>query len=165
MSNRIITLSYRKVIDAESAQPWEKMVFEDSYQEFRMQFQYFNQRKKYNSFAALMAENPGAGALHFLVSAAVTGYIRQLNGSVPDILCNSGKRFLTFSSFRFEIINSDMSDIKKHQVAIHFFSQPLQWHETIGSYLLVSDVGQNGEELQTDLFQFVPFLNIHTLKK
>src|SRR5687768_15679715 len=163
MSNRIITLSYRKIIDAESAQPWEKMVFEDSYQEFRMQFQYFNQQKKYNSFAALIAENPGAGALHFLVSAAVTGYIRQLNGSVPDILNNSGKRFLTFSDFRFEIINSDMNDIKKHQVAIHFFSQPLQWHETIGYYLLVSDPGQNGEELQTQLFQFVPFLSIHTL--
>lgn len=164
MNHRIITLSYRKVIDADSQHPWEKMVFEDSYQEFRMQFQNFNLQKKYASFAELMMENPGAEAMHFLVSASITGYIRQLNGSVPDILNNSGKRFLKFHNFRFEIINSSMTDQSKHSVAISFYSQPLIWHDTIGNYLLVSDAEQEGEERLTQLFRLTNFLSIHTLK-
>ena len=48
MPNRTITLCYRKVIDASAAKPWEKLVFEDSYTEFKMQAQLYNQEKKYS---------------------------------------------------------------------------------------------------------------------
>jgi hypothetical protein len=164
MPNRTITLCYRKVIDASAAKPWEKLVFEDSYTEFKMQAQLYNQEKKYSSFAELRQQVPGADQLHFLVSAAVIGYIKQLNETIPDILNNLGKQFLRFTKFQFEIINSDLQDKSKHQMAINFYSEPLCWHETIGNFLLVSDKPAEAGEVQTNLFQLQSYMNIHSLQ-
>ncbi|WP_133272963.1 hypothetical protein [Hymenobacter radiodurans] len=144
MSNRTITLCYRKIMDANASRPWQKMVFDDTYTEFRMQAQLFNQEQKYRSFGELLHYAPGANQLHFLVSAAVRGYVQQLNGLVPDVLDNLGRHFLKFSKFQFEIINSDLLDKARHQVAINFYSDPLVWHDTIGTQLLVSEAAGAG---------------------
>lgn len=45
MANRTITLYYRKIIDATATKPRDKLVFEDSYTEFKMQAQLYNQEK------------------------------------------------------------------------------------------------------------------------
>jgi hypothetical protein len=165
MASHIITLCYRKLIDVHTTSVWEKFVFEDTYAEFRMQAQYFNQKKKYHTFAELVQQVPGAEKLHFLVSAAISGYIRQLNETIPDVLNNLGKHFLTFNTFQFEIINSDIQDIKKHQVAINFYSLPLIWHDTIGNYLLLSEkINQTGNVVFTHLFQLQPYVSIYSLQ-
>ncbi|MCC9136101.1 hypothetical protein ACFSKU_16640 [Pontibacter silvestris] len=164
MLPRTITLCYRKVIDATSTKPWEKLVFEDSYMEFKMQAQLYNQNQKYHSFAELLQMVPGASQLHFLVSAAVIGYLQQLNETVPDIVNNLGKHFLKFNQYQFEIINSDLQDKSKHQIAFNFYSEPLLWHDTVGNYLLVSAKSQvAAEEVITNLFQLQPYVNIHSL--
>ncbi|MGV3538263.1 MAG: hypothetical protein ACO1OQ_00540 [Rufibacter sp.] len=164
MPQQTITLCYRKIIDAHSSKPWEKMVFEDSYSEFRMQAQLFDQRQAYPSFSELLAQVKGADQLHFLVSSAVMGYVRQLNGIIPDIINNLGRHFLPFTNFRFEIINSNVFDQTRHQVAINFYSEPLVWHSTIGDYLLISN-GQPTQdgELLTHLLQLQPYLSIHSI--
>lgn len=165
MSSRIIKLSYRKIINSNNQQPWEKLVFEDSYREFLMQSQLYNQEKRYNTFSELMLHVPSADKLHFLVSSSVIGYLRQLNDMVPDILNNSGKHFLRFTNFRFEIINSDIRNKDAHQVAIIFYSEPLIWHDTIGNYFLVSPhIDSNKDELLTDVFQLQPMLSVYSLK-
>jgi hypothetical protein len=163
MGQRTITLCYRKIIDAQATRPWEKMVFEDTYTEFRMQAQLHNQEKRYRTFAELLHHVPGADQLHFLVSSAAMGYLRQLNDLIPDIINNLGRHFLKFTKFQFEIINSDLQDISKHQVAISFYSDPVVWHDTIGQYLLVSDGKETEGEVLTHLFQLQPFLSIHSL--
>ncbi|MXV51021.1 hypothetical protein GS399_08555 [Pedobacter sp. HMF7647] len=165
MDRQIITLCYRKIIDINSNGALEKMVFEDSYTEFKMQFQYFNQDNKHQTFAGLLHYNPGAEKLHFLVSGAVTAYVRQLNGKMPDILNTLGKQFLKFNAFRFELINSDIHDIKKHQVALNFYSESLIWHHTIGQQLLVSCTKQHSDAYHTEMFALQPFLSINTLKE
>lgn len=86
MAKKIIRLLYRKVIDANAQKAWEQHVFNDSYAEFLLQAQFYNQEKKYNTFAELLTHVPDAEKLHFLVSPAITGYLKQLNGKVPDIL-------------------------------------------------------------------------------
>lgn len=164
MNERTITLCYRKLIDSNAGKPWEKLVFEDTYTEFRMQAQLYNQEKRYRTFGELLHYAPGADKLHFLVSAAAVGYLQQLNGLVPDILNNLGKHFLKFSKFQFEIINSDLLEKNKHQVAINFYSEPLVWHETIGTYLLVSEQLEASTETLTNLFQLQPYLAIHSLQ-
>ncbi|MDQ3290069.1 MAG: hypothetical protein M3Q05_02145 [Bacteroidota bacterium] len=164
MANRIISLCYRKIIDSGSVKPWDKLVFEDSYTEFKMQAQLFNQEKKYRTFAELLQHAPGAEKLHFLVSAAVMGYLQQLNEIVPDIINNLGKHFLHFNQFQFEIINSDLLDKSKHQVAVNFYSEPLIWHDTIGNYLLVSSQKEESGQALTHLFQMQPYLSIYSLK-
>lgn len=163
MINRTIILCYRKVVNVHSTKPWDKLVFEDSYSEFKMQSQLYNQEGKYRTFAELQQHVSGTEQLHFLVSAAVIGYLRQLNDTIPDIVNNLGKHFLKFSKYQFEIINSDLQDITKHQVAFNFYSEPLTWHDTIGNFLLVSEKSTTVGEIFTNLFQLQPYLNIHSL--
>lgn len=168
MPKNIIRLCYRKIIDASATNAWDKLVFDDSYTEFLMQAQYFNQEKKYNSFAGLISNVAGAEKLHLLVSASVTGYLKQLNGLVPDILNNQGKLFLPFKNYMFEIIHSDILNKSKHQVAINFYTEPLVWHSTIGNLLLVSphcaNTG-NRAEISTEMFALKPFVSICSINE
>jgi hypothetical protein len=131
-----------------------------------MQSQLYNQERKYNSFAEIVHHVPAAEKLHFLVSAAVTGYVQQLKGIIPGVLDNLGRHFLSFDNYRFEIINSDIKNKSQHTVAINFISQPMTWHYTIGNYMLVSETGQSNTEdgELTHLVEMQPFLNIHSLK-
>jgi hypothetical protein len=165
MQKGTIRLCYRKVIDAQSAKPWEKLVFEDSYAEFLMQSQLYNHEKKYSTFSDIITHVPAAERLHFLVSAAVIGYLQQLQGRVPDLVNNLGRLFLPFNNYRFEIINSDINDRTKHRVAINFYTDHLVWHDTINNQLLLSVPGntENGEVL-TELFTLPPFVSIYSLK-
>lgn len=148
---RIIRLVYRKIIDVEAKTPWEKYVFDDAYAEFLIQSQLF--------------ETPDADKLNFLVSAAVVGYLKQLQGKVPDVMNNNGQLFLPFSNFKFEIINGDIKDKAKHKIAINFMSEPLIWHDTIGNNLLVSLDKNEEKEILTELFSIQPFLSIYSLKE
>jgi len=167
MSKRVIRFCYRKIVDTSSDKQWDKYVFESSYKEFLMQSQFYNQEKKYNKFSELINNIPSSEKLHFLVSTAVIGYLKQLNGVVPDITNNLGKQFLKFSNFQFEIIESDIKNKQIHRVAINFYSDPMAWHDTIDNFLLVSE--GNGEkkedEILTHLLQLQPFLSIYSLKE
>ncbi len=166
MEQRIIRFCYRKIIDSSSQKIWDKYVFDSTYTEFLLQAQFYNQQKKYTTFGELIQHVPNAEKLHFLVSASITGYLRQLNETVPDIVNNLGRQFLSFKNYNFEIINSDIKNKNDHQVAINFFSEPLLWHDTIGDYLLVSDskkdINENGRN--TDMVKMQPFLSIYSLK-
>jgi hypothetical protein len=165
MQPSIIRLCYRKIIDIQSTKLWDKLVFEDTYNEFLLQSQLYNQEKKYTSFGDIITHVPAAERLHFLVSAAVIGYLQQLQGRVPDLVNSLGRLFLPFNNFRFEIINSDIKDRSKHQVAINFFTDHLLWHSTVNNQLLLSVPGntENGETL-TELFTIPPFVSIYSLK-
>ena len=166
MKKRIVRLCYRKIIDTASQKAWDKLVFESTYAEFLMQAQFYDQEKKYNSFAELLIHVPAAEKLHFLVSAAVTGYMRQLNEIVPDILNNLGKHFLRFNEYRFEIVNSDVKNKLAHQVSIFFFSEPLIWHDNVGDWMLISPAAvASGETVQTDMVRIQPFLSIYSIKE
>jgi hypothetical protein len=166
MPDRLITLCYRKIIDATATRSWDQLVWNDSYAEFRLQAQNFNPGNQYRSFGEILHFVPGAERLHFLVSGAVTGYVQQLNERLPDITDNLGRQFLRFKRFHFELINSDLQDKSKHQVAVNFVSEPLRWHDTVGAYLVVSEtsaaVGAGGEIL-THLVQIQPFISIYSI--
>lgn len=166
-SKKIIRLCYRKVIDTSSQKDWDKLVFESTYKEFLMQAQFYNQEKKYNSFAEIILNVPAAEKLHFLVSASIVGYLQQLKGKMPGILNTLGKHFLEFKNYRFEIINSDIKNKNNHKVAINFFSEPLIWLDKIGDRLLLSQLnGQKNEDgILTDMVQLQPFLSIYSLKE
>ena len=167
MHKKIIRLCYRKIIDAGSQQVWDKYVFEGSYTEFLLQSQFYNQEKKYTNFSELLLNVKGADKLHFLVSAAVTGYLQQLGGKIPDIADNLGKQFLVFKNYRFEIIESDIKKKAAHRVAVNFFSESLCWHDTINNSLLVSPANdeQTTDGILTHLLPLQPFLSIYSLKE
>lgn len=167
MSKKIIRLCYRKVIDASAKQVWDRYVFDASYAEFLMQAQFYNQEKKYTRFSELLLHAPNADKLHFLVSAAVVGYLQQLNDTMPDISNNLGSLCIPFKNFRFEIIESDIRKKDSHRVAINFFSEPLIWHSTIGTALLVSkaDDPEGPHGVLTHQLPVHPFLSIYSIKE
>lgn len=167
MQKRIIRLLYRKIIDASSEQVWDKYLFDATYTEFLMQSQFYNQEKKYNTYAELKNNVPDAEKLNFLVSASVIGYLKQLNETVPDILNHVGKHFLRFENYKFEIIDSDINKREKHRIAIEFVSKPLLWHDTIGSQLIVShpDAENITDGVLTETFSLQPYLSIYSIKE
>lgn len=159
-----IKICYRKIIDAQSSSAWEKYVFEDTYNEFLMQFQFYNADKKYLTFSQLINENKNAEKLHFLTGAAVTGYVNQLAGKIPDVQNTLGKIFLPFHNFRFEIIESHISDKSKHKVAVNFYSDEITWIDTIGDSMLLSLAGEIGEEeMPTETMKLQPFVSIFSI--
>ncbi|MNK08667.1 hypothetical protein D3C87_266100 [compost metagenome] len=165
---RKITLCYRKIISVNSVNTWERLVFTDSFTEFKMQSQYYNQNGKYNTFAELRHHVPNSDQLHFLVSGAVMGYIRQLDDIVPDVTNNLGLHFLKFNQIRFEIINSDLRNIDKHVVAINFYSEELQHIDQIGDYLLTAKINSSNNENEpvlTDMFAITPYLTIYSIQQ
>lgn len=166
MDQRIIRFCYRKIIDASSEKSWEKLIFESSYEEYKMQQQLFNIEKKYNSFAELLLHVPGAERLHFLVSSAVTSYVRQLNGTVPDITNTLGKLCLKFKEYRFEIINSTHYNKDLHMVAVNFYSESVLWHTSFVNHLLIStgEISKQDGTL-TQIIELRPFLSIYSLKE
>lgn len=135
---RVITIAYRKMISAGSQKAWDKIVFEDTYTEFRMQAQYFTSGLVITRFDELMKAKPAAEKLHFLVSTAASGYVKQLNGIIPELADSFGTPCLSFEKYRFEIIQSDVHDKSLHHVAIWFYSNPMIWLDTIGTQLLVT---------------------------
>lgn len=158
--NKTIRFCYRKIIDINASKAWERLVFEDSYTEFKMQGQRFNVAGV-NSFGDMLVKNAAAEQLHFLVSGAALGYVQQLNGKIPDVYNTLGRQFLPFINFRFEIIHSDIKDVSKHAVAINFFSGPVNWIDTIGGTMLVNISNEKeNNELLTHMLTLKPYLSI-----
>ncbi len=169
MAKGTIRLCYKKIIDVIAQKQWEKYVFEDTYREFFMQSQFYNQEGKYHTFHELVANVPGADKLHYLVSTAAINYIRQLNDLIPDITNAHQKLCLPFKNFRFEIIESHAQRKEEHKVAIYFYSEPITWIETIDNHLLIAYGNQkeainNSEEIQTDLVALQAYLSISSFQ-
>ncbi len=163
MDKRTIVFSYRKIMDHGHKGPWERLVIEQAYQEFRMQAQFYNRKNNDTSYAELLRTVPEAEKLPYLVSGAILGYLTQLNERIPDIINNQGKTFLTFKKFSFEIITAHTQQKTPFKIAINFFSEPLTWLETIGNYMLVGEAGWNEYPMHTNLVAIQPYLSIHAI--
>lgn len=164
--SKTIQFCYRKIIDASAAKAWERLVHEDSYTEFKMQAQRFNEGNKSRTFSELLQNNSSAEQLHFLVSGAIVPYIKCLDEKIPGVQNVLGKQFLPFKNFRFEIINSDIADASKHVVAINFFSEPVIWFDSVGDKMIISlnTEAVNGEWL-TETLTLQPYLSIYSIKQ
>ena len=161
----LIRFSYTKRIDASATKAWDKVVFEETYQEFFMQAQFFNQSTTYLTFQELIDNVPGADRLHYLTSRVAMGYLQQLNQTIPDVVNALGKSCVPFTQFKFEILASHMEQKEAHKIAIHFYSDPITWIDTIGDQMLIAygdqrQALQTGSDVSTDLIALQPKLTI-----
>ena len=164
MSNWNVRIVYRKIIGANDPGAWEQLVSADTYQELLLQVQNFDREGAYPAYATLLYHVPAAKKLDFLVSMAITGYMQQLNGLIPDVKNALGKRFLPFHDYRFEIIHSNTRDRTVHTVAVNFYSDWIRWLDTVGDQLVLSVKEENGEVL-TELLPLRPFISIYAVKE
>jgi hypothetical protein len=170
MAKGLIKLSYRKIIDATSTSLWDKHVFADTHREFYMQAQFFDQQNKYSTFREILENVPKADQMHYLVSTAAVGYIRQLNERIPDVVNASGKLAIPFKNFRFEIIQSHRKNKDQHKVAIYFYSETLTWIDSIDHHLVFAigdkfDALNKGQEIETDMLLLKPGLSVCSYQK
>ena len=161
----LIRLSYRKLIDASSRKPWDQTVFEETFQEFFMQAQLYNQARNYQTFQELLDHVPAADQLHYLTSRVAMSYLKQLNQTIPDVLNASGIMSLPFSQFKFEILSAHLENKDSYRIAITFYSEPLTWLDTLGNQLLIAYgdhrlAVQAGDEVATDLIALQPNVSI-----
>src|ERR1041384_2367655 len=117
----VVRLCYQKIIDNSSQGIWERNVCDATYQEFYIQAQHFDQRRSCMTFSDMLKNIPHADRIHYLVSTAAVGYLRQLNQLIPDIRNFYGNLCLPFKDFRFELVQSHISDKKLHRIAIYFY--------------------------------------------
>lgn len=161
-----ISFCYKKTIEAGCTLPWEKEVFALTYQEFKMQAQYYAATFRFYTFKELLEQNKAADKLHFLVSAAAISHLKQLNNIIPDICNNIGEQFLTFNQYRFVINNSDINQPAIHSVSIYFYSDPIFWLGNAGTFMLLTTAFDNDSVAKsTNLLQIIPNLQINSFKK
>ncbi len=161
----LIRFRYTKRIDASATKAWDKVVFEETYKEFFMQAQFFNQSATYHTFQELIDNVPGADRLHYLTSRVAMGYLQQLNQIMPDIMNAAGTLCVPFTQFKFEILASHIEQKEAHKITIHFYSEPITWIDTIGDQLLIANGDhrqalQTGSDVSTDLIALQPNLSI-----
>lgn len=162
MSHTKIKLAFRVVIDHTATQPWDRYIFEDTYREYLMQHQLFNDKANpKNTFRELLSENPKAQQLHFLTGMAAESYVAQLKGSfyrVADVL---GTTYFPFTTYRLDIVNTDITDMTRHKVGITFYSPAFVYLGTINNcYLVGKEPNQGQEGLETLMFPMQPQLAI-----
>lgn len=158
----VIKLVYKQVIDAEYATDFERDVFEDSYQEFLMQAQAYNQENKWHTFQQMAANNPKANSLHYKVGFSVGLYIQQLNYIIPGLKDILGETPLKFNTCRFNIIESDISNKARHKIALLYTTGMLTYFGQVANNLWLSENEQpdTAAETETFLLPFVPGLSV-----
>ncbi|MBB6333078.1 hypothetical protein HNP24_004081 [Chryseobacterium sediminis] len=161
-----IKLAFRIVIDHNSEMIWDRYVFDDTYFEYKIQHQVFDEKENpVKNYWELLQKNPGAKQIPFLLSGAASNYVSQLGGvirSLPDVL---GSTFFPFANFKLDLISSHLEDSSKHKIGLTFFSSELLLIDIIDNkYLLSQEVNQdNGWE--TFMLPFHPQIAIAYYQK
>ncbi|MES2240759.1 MAG: hypothetical protein V4497_10940 [Bacteroidota bacterium] len=161
-----IRLAYRLVIDNSSTFVWDKYVFEDSFQEYLLQHQQFNSKENpKNTFRELLAENEKAAQLHYLVGISANNYVEQLKGNLYRITDALGNNYFPFTSYRFDIINTDCTDITKHKIGITFYSPLLTYLGMVDGHFLLSKNTEDSNEFETFMLATQTHLSVCYLKE
>lgn len=142
MSKVLIKLTYKQVIDSSAETDFERNIFSASYEEFLLKSQAYNPGRVLRTFSEMKNNDGRASLLHYKLSFVIGYFIETLKNKIPvftDTLGNS----INFQVPQMELIESDITDIKAHKVAINYITGELLLLNTIGEYLILS--ADNGE--------------------
>lgn len=146
MTKAIIKLTYKQVIDASSTGDFEKNVLFASYQEFLLKSEAYNPGNKLKTFSEMKNNDGRANSLHYKLSFVIGYFIETMKNKIPVVTDTLGNS-ITFEVPKFELIESDVTTMAAHKVAINYITPGLTLLNTIGEYLVLS--AGNGEETFT----------------
>lgn len=153
----IVQLAFRIVIDQNSTMAWDQYVFNDTYFEYRIQHQVFDGKDRpVKNYWELLAKNPNAERIPFLLSSSVTNYVSQLKGeirSLPDVL---GNAFFPVEHFKLDLISSNVEDPSKHKIGLTFYTPELVLIDIINNTYLLSKNTADKKAFETFMFSFHP---------
>ncbi|RXM37787.1 hypothetical protein BOQ62_20380 [Chryseobacterium sp. CH21] len=152
-----IKLAFRIVIDQSSEMIWDRYVFDDTYFEYKIQHQAFDEKENpVKNYWELLQKNPNAQKIPFLLSSAVSNYVSQLGGmirSIPDVL---GNTYFPFENFKLDLISSHLEDPSKHKIGLTFFSPELLLIDIIDNKYLLSKETDLENGWETFMLPFHP---------
>jgi hypothetical protein len=137
MALALIKLTYKHVIDALAQAEFERNIFHASYQEFKMKSQAYNLDSEMHTFTEMKAKDGRANSIHYKISFSALHFLIPLNKKIPAITDTLGKQ-LEYDSVVFELIESDITQIKAHKVGIKFITGTYVLHQIIGNNLVLS---------------------------
>lgn len=161
-----IRLAFRITIDQNSAHLWDRYVFEDTFQEYKIQHQVYNDKNNpVNHYWELLAQNENANKIQFLLSAAAENYIKQLNGEIKSLPDALGNHFFKFEYYKLDIVNAHLTDASKFKIGITFYSHKNLLIDIIDQkYLLSENLNPNGI-FSTFMFPFHQQVSISEYEK
>lgn len=169
MSKALIKLAYKQVIDSSSTGGFEQKVFHDSYNEFLLKSQAYNQEKKFTRFTEIVANDGKANSLHYKLSFAVLHHIDKLNKKIPGLQDEAGRADILFRSAEFKLLESGVVDRLAHKVAIIYTTEFFTLLESFGEYLLLTttciSIRENNEPVETFMIKMQPGLSIISYKE
>ncbi len=168
MPKALIRIAYKQVIDANATSTFEKNILQLSFAEYKMKQQAYNTDGIIHTFTALKEKDGRANSLHYKSGFAVAGFIEALKNRIT-ILQDAVEAFFHFDTYRFEVIESDITNEHLHKVAIHYISAILTLYEVIGDYLLVATgdktTAVSTEAVETFLVKVQPGMSIVSYKE
>ena len=166
MQQAIINLSFRQYIDDNSVGSFEQSVLYASYNEFLLKSQAYNPGMKCSTFSEMVANDIRANSLHYKCGFPVSPYIDSLKNRIP-VLSDNGGNPIKFVNRQFHIVESDVTDFKRHKVAITYMTDIMTLVDTIGDYLVLaygnkaeSILSWQTELIDTFLLKVVPGLSV-----
>lgn len=156
-----IRLAFRQVIDAGTARTdFEKAVFADTYHEFRVQIQTYNPDNAFTTWQQVREAIPQASpTLPIRVGFAIGLYVGGLNNQIPGLV-NALDQPVAFREHQFSLLESDLTDRSRHQVAITYLTDTLTWLATVGSTLLLAAGDPAAGPVDTFMVALQPGLSI-----
>lgn len=137
MPKAIVKLTYRHIIDSSASTAFEKSVLSSSYQEFLLKSQVYNPESRFKTFSEMKRNDGRANSLHYKLSFSVGHFIESLQKKIPVLTDALGKS-IDFETPQLELIESDITDIATHQLAIHYTTGELNLLDIVGEYLILS---------------------------
>ncbi len=154
MANALIKLDVRQVIDISATSAFEKAILQASYQEFLLKSQAYNPEGKWKTFSALKAHDGRANSLHYKCSFAVVGIINTLQKQLP-FLTDTLEQPIEFDTFRFELVESDISDKSVHKVAIHYITNVFSFFGSIDDCMILAKGDKFNHPVETPAETFL----------
>lgn len=137
MQKALIKINYRQVIDISAQTEFEKYVYFASYKEFLLKSQSYNPEGKFKTFTEMKAADGRANSLHYKCSFAVDHLIKALGNKTPGLL-DTLEQPVSFATYRFELIESNIADKTAHKIAVNYISDTLLLLHIIGDCLLLT---------------------------
>ncbi len=166
MQQAVINLSFRQYIDDNSEGAFAQSVLYASYNEFLLKSQAYNPGMRCATFSEMVNNDIRANSLHYKCGFPVSEYIDALKNRIP-VLSDNGGNPIKFINRQFHIVESDITDISKHRVAITYMTDIMTLVDNIGEYLVLaygnkseSILNWQTELLDTFLLKVVPGLSV-----
>ena len=149
-NNPIIQLSFRQIISSSDVGEFENAIRRATYNEFLLKSQVYNQENKFTRFTEMVVADGRANSLHYKSGFVIEPWILKFRYQIPHLKDHGGKS-IPFVNYRFELIESSISDFEQHKVAIHYETNPYTWLATLGNAVVLTPVNSkpDGEGFMT----------------